>query len=571
MNTFPLFFKLEGRKVLIVGGGEVALRKADLLSRAGAAITVIAPNICDELQALLTHSDNDKKQAQHQLIFAEYDKSYMTGSRIIIAGTDDEALNHQVHADATALNIPVNVVDTPPLCDFIFPAIVDRNPIVIGISSNGKAPVLARLLRARLETLIPQGYGKLAKLAGDFRAEVKTKIPTLTGRRQFWERAFEGKVSELIFAGNETEANAQLQKDLNETAAKIVNQDSPDNTNSNNQKASINSEKLNFQELNLSDTDGHNKAKQPVGEVYIVGAGPGDPELLTFKALRLMQQADIVFYDALVSPQVLDLCRRDADKVYVGKKRSNHTVAQLGINELLVNEAKKGRRVVRLKGGDPFIFGRGGEEIESLRAHHIPYQVVPGITAANAAASYAGIPLTHRDHSQSVRFVTGFLKAGAPNNNFNNFLNTDETVVFYMGLHSLERLTEGLIEAGRSSETPIAIVSNASMPNQQVLTGTLATITELQQQNQLPTPALLIMGDVVALHHDLAWYKLNNQQQNQSLESTEENWLRGGTASTPRDLVINDSNSSEQQAHALSMIATLADAQGDSLEQLVID
>ena len=566
MNTFPLFFKLEGRQVLIVGGGEVALRKADLLSRAGAAITVIAPDICDELQALLTHSGNYKKQAQHQLIFAEYDKSYMSGARIIIAGTDDEALNHQVHADATALNIPVNVVDTPSLCDFIFPAIVDRNPIVIGISSNGKAPVLARLLRARLETLIPQGYGKLAKLAGDFRAEVKTKIPTLTGRRQFWERAFEGKVSELIFAGNETEANVQLQKDLDETAARIANHDGLEDIDSDNQQVVVDSI-----EATLSDNNNHKKSKPPVGEVYIVGAGPGDPELLTFKALRLMQQADIVFYDALVSPQVLDLCRRDADKVYVGKKRSNHTVAQLGINELLVNEAKQGRRVVRLKGGDPFIFGRGGEEIESLRAHHIPYQVVPGITAANAAASYAGIPLTHRDHSQSVRFVTGFLKAGAPNNNFKNFLNTDETVVFYMGLHSLERLTEGLIEAGRSSETPIAIVSNASMPNQQVLTGTLATITELQQRNQLPTPALLIMGDVVALHHDLAWYKLNNQQQNQSLESTEENWLRGGTASTPRDLVINDGGSSQQQAHALSIIATLADAQGDSLEQLVID
>ncbi len=566
MNTFPLFFKLEGRKVLIVGGGEVALRKADLLSRAGAAITVIAPDICDELQALLTHSDNDKRQAQHQLIFTEYDKSYMIGARIIIAGTDDEALNHQVHADATELNIPVNVVDTPSLCDFIFPAIVDRNPIVIGISSNGKAPVLARLLRARLETLIPQGYGKLAKLAGEFRAEVKTKIPTLTGRRQFWERAFEGKVSELIFAGNETEANTQLQKDLDETAARIVNQDSLEAIDRDNQQVAVDSI-----EATLSDNNNHKKSKPPVGEVYIVGAGPGDPELLTFKALRLMQQADIVFYDALVSPQVLDLCRRDADKVYVGKKRSNHTVAQLGINELLVNEAKKGRRVVRLKGGDPFIFGRGGEEIESLRAHHIPYQVVPGITAANAAASYAGIPLTHRNHSQSVRFVTGFLKAGAPNNNFNSFLNTDETVVFYMGLHSLARLTDGLIEAGRSSETPIAIVSNASMPNQQVLTGTLATITELQQRNQLPTPALLIMGDVVALHHDLAWYKQHNLQQDQSLESTEENWLRGGTASTPRDLVINDSYSSEQQAHALSMIATLADAQGDSLEQLVID
>ena len=562
MNTFPLFFKLEVRKVLIVGGGDVALRKADLLSRAGASITVVATDICDELQALL---QDDK----HQLIYEQYNKKYMAGARVIIAGTDDEALNHQIHADATELNIPVNVVDTPPLCDFIFPAIVDRNPIVIGISSNGKAPVLARLLRARLETLIPQGYGKLAKLAGDFRAEVKTKIPTLTGRRQFWERAFEGQVSELMFAGNETQAASQLQADLDSTAAKIANnnanKDAPTRQHSTAQKTHTDSLTTSMlsNESAASDSETLAQSTPPVGEVYIVGAGPGDPELLTFKALRLMQQADIVFYDALVSPQVLDLCRRDADKIFVGKKRSNHAVAQLGINELLVAEAKKGRRVVRLKGGDPFIFGRGGEEIESLRAHDIPYQVVPGITAANAAASYAGIPLTHRDHSQSVRFVTGFLKAGAPNNNFKNFLNTDETVVFYMGLHSLARLTEGLIEAGRSSETPIAIVSNASMPNQQVLTGTLATINELQEQNQLPTPALLIMGDVVALHNDLAWYNL----QNKTVSDTADNWLRGGTASTPKDQLTDNSS---QQAHALSMIANLAEQPSDSLEQLVI-
>ena len=553
MNTFPLFFKLDNRKVLIVGGGDVALRKADLLSRAGAAITIVAPSICDELHALLS----DEK---HTLIYENYNKKYMQGARVIIAGTDDEALNHQIHADATALNIPVNVVDTPHLCDFIFPAIVDRNPIVIGISSNGKAPVLARLLRARLETLIPQGYGKLAKLAGEFRSEVKNKIPTLTGRRQFWERAFEGKVSELIFAGNETEATAQLQKDLAETAKKIANQHSDDTEVATNSAANLDNQD--------TDSDISNKGKNPVGEVYIVGAGPGDPELLTFKALRLMQQADIVFYDALVSPQVLDLCRRDADKVYVGKKRSNHAVAQLGINELLINEAKKGRRVVRLKGGDPFIFGRGGEEIESLRAHGVPYQVVPGITAANAAASYAGIPLTHRDHSQSVRFVTGFLKAGVPNEKFENLLDTNETVVFYMGLHSLERLTEGLIEAGRSSETPIAIVSNASMPNQQVLTGTLASIVERQEQAQLPTPALLIMGNVVALHHDLAWYNLHLQQHEQSLANTESNWLRGGTATTPKGQAKGQAV--DQQAHALSMIATLSEAKEDSLEQLVI-
>lgn len=555
MNTFPLFFKLEDRKVLIVGGGDVALRKADLLSRAGACITVLAPTIMAEIQALLSDS-------KHQLIYENYHKTHMTGARVIIAATDDETLNHQIHADATEINIPVNVVDTPPLCDFIFPAIVDRNPIVIGISSNGKAPVLARLLRARLETLIPQGYGKLAKLAGDFRTEVKSKIPTLTGRRQFWERAFEGQVSELMFAGNETQAAAQLKTDLDETAAKI---DRTSNADTQIPQTAISVTDSKDQPQQHPEHSAATPEQTPIGEVYIVGAGPGDPELLTFKALRLMQQADIVYYDALVSPQVLDLCRRDADKVFVGKKRSNHAVAQLGINELLVNSAKEGRRVVRLKGGDPFIFGRGGEEIESLRAHGVPYQVVPGITAANAAASYAGIPLTHRDHSQSVRFVTGFLKAGAPNSNFKSFLNTDETVVFYMGLHSLPRLTEGLIEAGRNADTPIAIISNASMPNQQVLTGTLATIVAQQEQAQLPTPALLIMGDVVALHHDLAWYNLQNQQHNQNVSDTANNWLRGGTAATPKETSL------QQQAHALSMVANLATQQEDGLEKLVID
>lgn len=573
MNTFPLFFKLDNRKVLIVGGGDVALRKADLLSRAGAAITIVAPSICDELHALLS----DEK---HTLIYENYNKKYMQGARVIIAGTDDEALNHQIHADATALNIPVNVVDTPHLCDFIFPAIVDRNPIVIGISSNGKAPVLARLLRARLETLIPQGYGKLAKLAGEFRSEVKRKIPTLTGRRQFWERAFEGQVSQLMFAGNEREATAQLKADLDSTVAALedsanhsVDPDAHNPSNSPATTTSQHSQSHSTESLSASapvatdklTTTQHNNINQvqaDVGEVYIVGAGPGDPELLTFKALRLMQQADIVYYDALVSPQVLDLCRRDADKVFVGKKRNNHAVAQLGINELLINSAKQGRRVVRLKGGDPFIFGRGGEEIESLRAHEVPYQVVPGITAANAAASYAGIPLTHRDHSQSVRFVTGFLKAGAPNEKFENLLDTNETVVFYMGLHSLARLTTGLINAGRSPETPIAIVSNASMPNQQVLTGTLESIVALQEQNQLPTPALLIMGDVVALHDDLAWYNKHNKDTG----DTETNWLRAGTAITDQDA----KKPIDQQAHALSMIANLAAQQEEGLEQLVI-
>lgn len=484
MNTFPLFFKLTNQPVLIVGGGEVAQRKADLLSRAGACITILAPQISQEIHQLLSDE-------RHTLITAHYDKKYIDGKCIVIAGTDDEALNHQVHADCKALNIPVNVVDTPPLCDFIFPAIVDRNPIVIGISSNGKAPVLARLTRARLETLIPQGYGKLAKLAGDMRDEVKSKIPTLTGRRQFWEKAFEGKVSELMFAGRSVEAEQALKQQLEQT----------------------------HQQLS-SNSDVKQADPKSVGEVYIVGAGPGDPELLTFKALRLMQQADIVYYDALVSREVLDLCRRDADKVFVGKKRSNHAVAQQGINQLMIDAASSGKRVVRLKGGDPFVFGRGGEEIQALRAAGIAYQVVPGITAAGAASCYTGIPLTHRDYAQSVRFVTGFLKSGEPNTGFAALTNPNETVIFYMGLHSLERLTKGLMDAGRSPQTPIAIISQASMPTQQVMTGTLADIVAKHEANPLPTPALLIVGEVAKLHDELAWYGehiVNTDQQAHAL------------------------------------------------------
>ena len=484
MNTFPLFFKLTNQPVLIVGGGEVAQRKADLLSRAGACITILAPQISQEIHQLLSDE-------RHTLITAHYDKKYIDGKRIVIAGTDDEALNHQVHADCKALNIPVNVVDTPPLCDFIFPAIVDRNPIVIGISSNGKAPVLARLTRARLETLIPQGYGKLAKLAGDMRDEVKSKIPTLTGRRQFWEKAFEGKVSELMFAGRSVEAEQALKQQLEQT----------------------------HQQLS-SNSDVKQADPKSVGEVYIVGAGPGDPELLTFKALRLMQQADIVYYDALVSREVLDLCRRDADKVFVGKKRSNHAVAQQGINQLMIDAASSGKRVVRLKGGDPFVFGRGGEEIQALRAAGIAYQVVPGITAAGAASCYTGIPLTHRDYAQSVRFVTGFLKSGEPNTGFAALTNPNETVIFYMGLHSLERLTKGLMDAGRSPQTPIAIISQASMPTQQVMTATLQDIVAKHEANPLPTPALLIVGEVAKLHDELAWYGehiVNTDQQAHAL------------------------------------------------------
>jgi uroporphyrin-III C-methyltransferase/precorrin-2 dehydrogenase/sirohydrochlorin ferrochelatase len=391
---------------------------------------------------------------------------------LVIAATDDESLNERVHYDAVARSLPVNVVDNPPLCTFVFPAIVDRSPIVIGISSGGQSPVLARLLRARLETLIPSGYSRLGKLVGGFRDRVKARFSNVNERRKFWEEILQGEVAERVFAGRDEEAAGLLEQAL--------------------------------------DTADEGRG---VGEVYLVGAGPGDPELLTFKALRLMQQADVVVYDRLVSPQVLDLCRRDADLIYVGKKRDDHSLPQQGINALLVEHARKGRRVVRLKGGDPFIFGRGGEEIEELKANGIPFQVVPGITAASACSTYAGIPLTHREYAQSVKFVTGQLKNRTSDLKFDELVHPNQTIVFYMGLHTLEQLCAGLMAHGKPGDTPVAIVSQGTSPEQRVLTGRLDDIVARQQHAQLPAPAIIIVGEVVALQSRLAWFGCTEGEQ----------------------------------------------------------
>ncbi len=358
MDYLPLFFKLENRNALLVGGGQVALRKARLLIRTKAIVTVISREIDPQLAQLL--ADNNGIA-----MIGEYSADLLDGKLLVTAATDDQTLNKQVYEDALSRNIPVNVVDNPQLCTFVFPAIVDRSPIVIAISSGGQAPVLVRVLRAKLETLIPNGYSKLALLAGQFRSSVKAKFKTINQRRNFWESVLQGQVAETMLAGREKDAYALMREKLENADTKL-----------------------------------------PAGEVYLVGAGPGDPELLTFKALRLMQQADVVLYDALVSKEIMELCRRDAELIFVGKNRANHSVPQHDIIKMWMEQASKGRRVVRLKGGDPFIFGRGGEELKSLRAQGIPFQVVPGITAASACSTYAGIPLTHLDYAQSVTFVT---------------------------------------------------------------------------------------------------------------------------------------------------------------------
>lgn len=458
MDYLPLFFKLEDRNALLVGGGQVALRKATLLTRAGARVTVIAHRIDQELTELV-------EQNGGQTIIGEYHSGLLDDVYLVIAATDDDQLNERVHYDAVARHIPVNVVDNQPLCTFIFPAIVDRSPIVIGISSGGESPVLARLLRAKLETWIPQGYSRLGRLVGQFRQQVKETFTSVERRRIFWEKVLQGQIAEKVFAGRDSEARTLL-------------------------------------EAAIEKAD----PEHQVGEVYLVGGGPGDPELLTFKALRLMQQADVVLFDQLVSPAIVDLCRRDADRVFVGKRRDNHALPQEGINELLVKYALQGRRVLRLKGGDPFIFGRGGEELETLKQHNIPFQVVPGITAASACSTYAGIPLTHRDYAQSVKLVTGQLKNRTSDLNFDELVHPNQTIVFYMGLHTLPELCEQLIAHGKPAETPAAIVSNGTRAEQKVLTGTLDSLPELQSKAQLPAPALIIVGEVVLLHKNLAWF-----------------------------------------------------------------
>ncbi|WP_275626928.1 siroheme synthase CysG [Pseudomonas sp. 273] len=458
MDALPLFHVLRGRRALLVGGGEVALRKARLLDSAGAVLRVVAPQVHSELRELV-------EQGAGELLERRYAEGDLADCVLAIAATDDEPLNAQVSRDAHARGVPVNVVDAPALCSVIFPAIVDRSPLLVAVSSGGDAPVLARLLRARLETWIPATYGQLAGLASRFREAVKRRLPDLQQRRQFWEEVFQGPVAERMLAGQPAEAERLLADKLEKGQAEAR------------------------------------------GEVYLVGAGPGDPDLLTFRALRLMQQADVVLYDRLVAPAILELCRRDADRLYVGKRRADHAVPQDEINRKLVELAKQGKRVLRLKGGDPFIFGRGGEEIDELAANGIPFQVVPGITAASGCAAYAGIPLTHRDYAQSVRFVTGHLKDGTSDLPWNDLVAPGQTLVFYMGLVGLPVICEELVRHGRSADTPAALIQQGTTEHQRVFTGTLANLPQLVAEHEVHAPTLVIVGEVVTLRDKLAWFE----------------------------------------------------------------
>ncbi len=463
MQALPIFMNISQRLCVVIGAGEVAARKVTMLLRAQASVTVYAPEICPTLADLVEAGRIRYQQAR----FAD---QQLSGACLVIAATNDLQVNTAVSLAAQANNIPVNVVDAPALCTFTMASIVERSPIVIAISSEGNAPVLARYLRSKIETMLPAGYGRIAAIAGEFRDKVKSKYATSQARRIFWEGVLQGPIVERILAGQEAAA------------------------------------RIGLDQLLADDT-----ASQQHGEVYLVGGGPGDPDLLTFRALRLMQQCDVCVYDKLVSPEVLDLVRRDAELIYVGKSRDQHTLPQEEINQLLARLALAGKRVLRLKGGDPFIFGRGGEEIETLMQQGVPFQVVPGITAANGVSSYAGIPLTHRDYAQACLFITGHLKNGVLDLDWAAMARPQQTVVIYMGLVGLEQICQQLMAHGVAPDMPAAVIQQGTTQHQRVVSANLSDLASQVAAAKMKAPCLTIIGQVVQLREKLNWFEPQTQ------------------------------------------------------------
>jgi uroporphyrin-III C-methyltransferase / precorrin-2 dehydrogenase / sirohydrochlorin ferrochelatase len=460
---FAAFLDLRGKPAVVVGGGAVAALKAEALLRSGARVTVVAPALGARLAELtlvgaVRHSSK------------RFQPGDLVGAEIAIAATDDPAANEAVSSAARALRVAVNVADNAALSSFIMPSVLDRPPLQIAISSAGTSPVLARKLRTLIEAAVPFAFGRLSALAGRFRAASKRRYPDPEARRRFWEEVMDGPIADMALAGNEKAAADALEKELSSVA------------------------------------------KPKSGFVSLVGAGPGDPELLTLRALRILQQANVVLYDHLVAPALVDLARRDAERLYVGKERDNHALGQVEINALMVRFAREGKRVVRLKGGDPFVFGRGGEEIESLAAQGIAFEVVPGVTAAVGAAAYAGIPLTHRDYAQSCLFVTGHLKDGSPGLDWPALVRPRQTLVVYMGVHGLEKICAGLVAHGLAPDLPAALVEKATLPAQRVVEATLRSLPQEAARRNVGPPALLIVGEVVRLRRRLAWFGADTPQ-----------------------------------------------------------
>ncbi|WP_017463198.1 siroheme synthase CysG [Dyella ginsengisoli] len=457
MKLYPLFADLHERPVLVVGGGSVAERKAAMLLDAGARITVGAPVLSPALQAWVVAG-----QIAHRA--GTFEPHWLDEAWLVVAATDDAGLHQRIAELSAARRIFVNVVDDAARSSFHVPAVIDRAPITIAISSGGDAPMFARLLRERLETLLDHSLGTLATVAVKLRKRIRLRHPQPAARRRFYEQLFAGRVAGLVRRGRVDEAQAEAERLLASDAAAAS------------------------------------------GSVVLVGAGPGDPGLLTLRALRALNEADVILHDRLVSAEVLALARRDAERIEVGKQAGHHHTTQEGIHALMLEHARAGRRVVRLKGGDPFVFGRGGEELEFLRGHGIPYEVVPGITAAVACAAYAGIPLTHRDHAQSVRLLTAHCKASHDTLDWPALARERQTLAVYMGVSQLEAFQQRLIAHGRAASTPFALVENGSRPEQRVVTGTLGRLARRAAEQAVKSPALLILGEVAALAGSLAWF-----------------------------------------------------------------
>jgi uroporphyrin-III C-methyltransferase / precorrin-2 dehydrogenase / sirohydrochlorin ferrochelatase len=468
MDYLPIFTDLKRRPCLVVGGGDVAWRKARMLLKAGADVRVIAPVLNQAFQQAI-----EQQQVSH--VADEFESSHLDGIFLAIAATERKAVNALVYQSANQRQVLVNVVDDTQRCSFIIPSIIDRSPIIVAVSSSGKAPILARLIREKLEALLPQHLGRMATIAGNFRSRLAKTVTSFSARRQFWEQAFDGRFSELVASGQEQDAKQEL--------------------------------------INLTQSISP-LSTSPLGQVALIGSGPGDAGLLTLRALQLMQQADVVLYDYLVSDEVMDLVRRDAELVCVGKKAGFHSVPQEETNQLIVKYAQQGKRVVRLKGGDPFIFGRGAEELEVLFDANIPFQVVPGITAAAGATAYAGIPLTHRDYAQTAMFVTGHLKAESDQMDWSTLARGKQTLVIYMGLMKSGHIQQQLLINGRSGDTPIAIIERGTQKTQKVIKGQLSELEQLAKNAE--SPSLIVIGEVVNLSEKLHWFGKQEQSLQQS-------------------------------------------------------
>lgn len=461
MDFFPLGFKLAGGKCLLVGGGAAAVSKARLLDKAGAVLTVVAQKIDPELADMAA-------QRGGECLRRAYRRGDCEHKRLVIIAEQDQDLLERVSSDAQALNIPVNAVDQPQYSTVIFPALVERSPLSFAIHSDGRAPLLSRYWRHKLEAYIEPRWGAVASFLEELRTRLPGHLQRSDQRLSFWSRLLDSNVLSLVLAGQIKRAHS---------AAKKLLDDAP---------------------------------QQATGEVWLVGAGPGDPDLLTVAAMRCLQNADVVFYDRLVSEQVLERVRREARRVAVGKSAGCRTIAQQDINKLLVDEARAGRRVLRLKGGDPFIYARGGEELDYVASSGIPFTVVPGISAANGCACYAGIPLTDRRLAHSVRFLSGHTRDGRLDLPWQELLDPEQTLVFYMSNQRLGLLVDGLLTAGRDPQTPSAMIERGTLPQQRVITATLADLVQAVAEAELSAPTLLIVGQVVNLRQNLNWYEGGN-------------------------------------------------------------